>query len=63
MRPMVACTRLSEFANRWKNYVNRQCMYGKVEQIYAAHSGVKKFIPVTNESIEYAIYKIMFDLN
>ena len=46
-----------------KVYIKSQCMYGKVEQIYAAHSGVKKFIPVTNESIEYAIYKIMFDLN
>ena len=33
-------------------------MYGKVEEIYAAHSGVKKFIPVKNESTEYAIYKI-----
>ena len=46
-----------------KVYIKSQCMYGKVEQIYAAHSGVKKFIPITNESIEYAIYKIMFDLN
>lgn len=45
-----------------KVYIKSQCMYGKVEQIYAAHSGVKKFIPVTNESIEYAIYRIMFDL-
>ena len=46
-----------------KVYIKSQCMYGKVEQIYAAHSGVKKFIPITDESIEYAIYKIMFDLD
>lgn len=44
-------------------YIKSQCMYGKVEEIYAAHSGVKKFIPVKNESIEYTIYKIMFDLS
>ena len=46
-----------------KVYIKSQCMYGKVEEIYAAHSGVKKFIPVKNESIEYTIYKIMFDLS
>ena len=46
-----------------KVYIKSQCMYGKVEEIYAAHSGVKKFTPVKDESIEYAIYKIMFDLN
>ena len=45
-----------------KVYIKSQCMYGKIEDIYAAHSGVKKFIPVKNESVEYAIYKIMFDL-
>ena len=45
-----------------KVYVKSQCMYGKVEEIYAAHSGVKKFIPVKDESVEYAIYRIMFDL-
>ena len=44
-------------------YIKSQCMYGKVEEIYAAHSGLKKFIPVKNESIEYTIYKIMFDLS
>lgn len=43
-------------------YIKSQCMYGRVEDIYAAHSGVKKFIPVKDESVEYAIYKIMFDL-
>lgn len=46
-----------------KVYIKSQCMYGKVEEIYAAHSGVKKFIPIKNESIEYTIYKIMFDLS
>ena len=45
-----------------KVYVKSQCMYGKVEEIYAAHSGVKKFIPVKDESVEYAIYRKMFDL-
>lgn len=45
-----------------KVYIKSQCMYGKVEEIYAAHSGVKKFIPVKDESVEYAIYRIMFDL-
>ena len=45
-----------------KVYIKSQCMYGKVEEIYAAHSGVKKFIPVKDESIEYTIYRIMFDL-
>ncbi len=45
-----------------KVYIKSQCMYGKIEDIYAAHSGAKKYIPVKNESLEYAIYKIMFDL-
>lgn len=45
-----------------KVYIKSQCMYGKIESIYAAHSGVKKFIPVKEESVEYAVYKIMFDL-
>ena len=45
-----------------KVYIKSQCMYGKVEEIYAAHSGVKKFIPIKDESVEYAIYRIMFDL-
>lgn len=41
-------------------YIKSQCMYGKIESVYAAHSGVRKFIAVTDESVEYAIYKIMF---
>ena len=45
-----------------KVYIKSQCIYGKIENIYSAHSGVKKFIPVKDESVEYAVYKIMFNL-
>ncbi|MEG2928291.1 MAG: asparaginase domain-containing protein [Oscillospiraceae bacterium] len=59
--PLVCETALEELkAMGVKIYIKSQCMYGRVEAVYAAHSGVKKFIPITDESVEYAIYKIMF---
>lgn len=45
-----------------KVYIKSQCMYGKIEAIYAAHSGIHKFIPIMDESVEYGIYKIMFGI-
>ncbi len=46
-----------------KVYIKSQCIYGKIEERYASHEGVKKFIPILEESIEYALYRIMFDSN
>ncbi len=43
-----------------KVYIKSQCIYGKVEAIYEAHSGVNKYIPVTDTSIDWALYRIMF---
>ncbi len=43
-----------------KVYIKSQCIYGKVEAIYEAHSGVNKHIPVTDTSIDWALYRIMF---
>ena len=43
-----------------KVYIKSQCIYGKVEAIYEAHSGVNKFIPVVDTSIDWAMYAIMF---
>lgn len=45
-----------------KVYIKSQCIFGKVESIYEAHSGVKKFIPVVDTSIEWAMYAIMFGI-
>ncbi len=44
-----------------KVYIKSQCIYGKIEERYANHKAVKKFIPIHEESIEYALYKIMFE--
>lgn len=41
-------------------YIKSQCFYGKVEAVYAAHSGVKKFLPINNVSLEYGLYSLMF---
>ena len=43
-----------------KVYIKSQCIYGKVEAIYEAHSGVNKYIPVVDTSIDWAMYAIMF---
>ncbi len=43
-----------------KVYIKSQCIYGKVEAIYEAHSGVNKYIPVTDTSIDWAVYAMMF---
>ena len=43
-----------------KIYIKSQCVFGKVEAIYEAHSGVSKYIAVTQTSIEWAIYALMF---
>ncbi len=45
-----------------KVYIKSQCIYGKVEAIYEAHSGVNKYIPVVDTSIDWAVYAIMFGL-
>ncbi len=45
-----------------KIYIKSQCIFGKVESIYEAHSGVKKFIPIIDTSIEWAMYAIMFGI-
>ncbi len=42
-------------------YIKSQCIYGKIEEKYAQHSGIKKFIAVGDESIEFLLYKIMFN--
>ncbi len=44
-----------------KVYIKSQCIYGKIEKRYASHEAVNKFIPILEESIEYALYKIMFE--
>lgn len=43
-----------------KVYIKSQCVFGKVEAIYEAHSGVNKYIPVVDTSIDWAVYAIMF---
>ncbi|MBQ3394143.1 MAG: asparaginase [Oscillospiraceae bacterium] len=43
-----------------KIYIKSQCDHGDVEALYAAHSGVRKYIPVTNASIEWVVYAAMF---
>ncbi len=43
-----------------KVYIKSQCIYGKVEAIYEAHSGVNKYISVVDTSIDWAVYAIMF---
>jgi len=43
-----------------KVYIKSQCLFGKVEAIYEAHSGVNKFISVVDTSIDWAMYAIMF---
>ncbi|MBR5520400.1 MAG: asparaginase [Oscillospiraceae bacterium] len=43
-----------------KVYIKSQCLFGKVEAIYEAHSGVNKFISVVDTSIDWAVYAIMF---
>lgn len=48
--------------NGVKIYIKSQCLYGKVEAVYEAHSGVKKFIPVTDSSIDWTMYAIAFGL-
>ena len=45
-----------------KVYIKSQCIFGKVEAIYEAHSGVNKYIAVTDTSIDWAMYAIMFGL-
>ena len=41
-------------------YIKSQCIHGRVEAIYEAHSGVNKYIPVVDTSIDWAMYAIMF---
>ncbi|MBQ3008943.1 MAG: asparaginase [Oscillospiraceae bacterium] len=43
-----------------KVYIKSQCLFGKVEAIYEAHSGVNKYISVVDTSIDWAVYAIMF---
>ena len=43
-----------------KVYIKSQCLFGRVEAIYEAHSGVNKFISVVDTSIDWAVYAIMF---
>lgn len=40
-------------------YIKSQCIFGKVEAIYEAHSGVNKYICVADTSLDWAIYAIM----
>ena len=41
-------------------YVKSQCNHGDVENLYAAHAGVRKYIPVTQASIDWTVYAVMF---
>ena len=43
-----------------KVYLRSQCPKGKVEPIYEAHSGVSKYIPIKDESVEWSVYAAMF---
>ena len=45
-----------------KVYIKSQCLQGRVEALYEAHSGVGKFIPVNDCSVDWAVYAIMFGL-
>lgn len=45
-----------------KVYIKSQCLYGSVEQKYAAHGAARAFPSINNTSIEYAVYSIMFGL-
>lgn len=43
-------------------YIKSQCINGKVEAIYEAHSGVGKFTPINGTSVDRAVYRVMFGL-
>lgn len=45
-----------------KVYIKSQCLQGKVEALYEAHSGVGKFIPINDCSVDWAVYAVMFGL-
>ena len=45
-----------------KVYIKSQCVFGKVEAVYEAHSGVNKYITVADASIDWAMYAIMFGI-
>jgi len=45
-----------------KVYIKSQCLYGSIEQKYAAHGAARSFPSINNTSIEYAVYSIMFGL-
>lgn len=45
-----------------KIYIKSQCIFGKVDAIYEAHSGVNKYIPVVDTSVDWAVYAIMFGI-
>ncbi len=44
-----------------KVYIKSQCMYGKVEAIYEAHSGASKYTRINDSSVEWAVYAAMFN--
>ncbi|MEG1781755.1 MAG: asparaginase domain-containing protein [Oscillospiraceae bacterium] len=39
-------------------YIKSQCVFGRVEAIYQAHSGVEKYHIINDTSIEYALCKL-----
>ncbi len=43
-------------------HLKSQCLYGKIEDVYEAHKGVKEFNILNNISLEYAVYAIKFSL-
>lgn len=45
-----------------KVYIKSQCLQGRVEALYEAHSGVGKFIPINDCSVDWAVYAVMFGL-
>ena len=43
-------------------YLKSQCLYGNVESIYSAHTGMAKFTPVIDCSNDWAAYAISFGI-
>jgi L-asparaginase/Glu-tRNA(Gln) amidotransferase subunit D len=43
-------------------YIKSQCIHGNVENIYRAHTGVKKYTAVNKTSVDWAMYGLIFDL-